>query len=364
MDCSEGLQRSIWRFDVTAINISSEQTADRANVLYKIYILLSVIIFFSVLNYSIPQRDFSDTDTYLYYIDYIYFFRDADWWHFEGLSKITMLALRFLTQDTLDAVSILRYVLILVFSLSMYYMYRSISWQGLAIAVALYAPLLGLVTIRATPAYILVALSAIAAMDGKWRSMPLLLSGFLFHVSTALAIPAIFLTLALSRYGVKNVKTRYIYATFLVCGLFYGVIGNFGAQSFLDFLGSFSYLAKYTVYIPEANSAAAASEAQSNMAVHYALMGGIVTLAMFLIYMARDDQGVDKLFIAISVFVYVSLFLLSSPVVSTRYSPFFILPALARIDISFRGGWTLASALGVLIFGTAIFLVNIDLIIL
>lgn len=151
MDCSEGLQRSIWSFDVTAINISSEQTADRANVLYKIYILLSVIIFFSVLNYSIPQRDFSDTDTYLYYIDYIYFFRGADWWHFEGLSKITMIALRFLTQDTLDAVSILRYVLILVFSLSMYYMYRSISWQGLAIAVALYAPLLGLVTIRATP---------------------------------------------------------------------------------------------------------------------------------------------------------------------------------------------------------------------
>lgn len=217
---------------MTAINISSEQTADRANVLYKIYILLSVIIFFSVLNYSIPQRDFSDTDTYLYYIDYIYFFRGADWWHFEGLSKITMIALRFLTQDTLDAVSILRYVLILVFSLSMYYMYRSISWQGLAIAVALYAPLLGLVTIRATPAYILAALSAIAAMDGKWRSIPLLLSGFLFHVSTALAIPAIFLTLALSRYGVKNVKTRYIYATFLVCGLFYGVIGSFGAQSF------------------------------------------------------------------------------------------------------------------------------------
>ncbi|WP_184017492.1 EpsG family protein [Sphingobium boeckii] len=329
----------------------------------KIYLLTAATVLFVCLNLIKSQRDFSDTDTYLFYIDSIYFFRTSDWWRFESLSKALMIVFRDLTADSEKAVYFLRYLLIYAFPFSIYYVYRKSSWRALAIAMALYGPLLGLITIRATPAYILAAIAAISAIEGRWRSIPILLAGFLFHVSTALAVPAILVTLAFKKFGLVNIKSRYIFATFFILTSLYAVLGSLGIQSAVDFIGSFSYLSKYTVYIPEANSANVAEESGS-VVIHYVFMGATVGLGLFLIYMANENQGVDKIFIAISLFLYVILFLLSSPVVSLRYSPFFVIPALARIDFSFKGGWSYFTGFLIFILSLIVFSINVNLAIL
>lgn len=336
------------------------QSINRDHVI-KIYILAAVTVLFVYLNATVAQRDFSDTDTYLFYVDSIYFFREPDWWRFEALSKIFMLVIRDLARDTVYSVYIYRYILIFVFPFSIYYIYKKSSWQVVVIALALYGPLLGLITMRATPAYILAALAAVSAMEGKWRSIAYLLAGFLFHVSTALAVPATLLVLALSKYGIRTVRSRYIYGGFLIFSLIYLIIAAAGVQYFLDFIGSFSYLAKYSSYIPGANETAqAAAAAAESKLVHYIFMGAVVSLGLFLIFMARDDQGAEKLFIAFALVVYAILFFASSPVVSLRYSPFFILPALARIDISFRGGLGTVSSVAIAVGSALVFALSLQ----
>ena len=336
------------------------QSVDSDSVI-KIYVLAAITILFVYLNATVAQADFSDTDTYLFYVDSIYFFREPDWWKFEALSKIFMLVMRELARDTVYSVYIYRYILILLFPFSLYYIYRRSSWQILVIALALYGPLLGLITMRATPAYILAALAAISAIEGKWRSIAYVLAGFLFHVSAALAAPATLLVLALSKYGVRSVKSRYIYGGFLIFSLLYLIVAAAGVQYFLDFIGSFSYLSKYSSYIPSANETAqAAAAAAESKLIHYVFMGAVISLSLFLILKAREDQGVEKLFIAFSMVVYVILFFASSPVVSLRYSPFFILPALARIDISFRGGLNTVSSVAIVIGSAIVFALSLQ----
>lgn len=302
----------------------------------KIYILATISCIFIYLNSTVDQRDFSDTDTYLYYIDNIYFFRESDWWTFETLSKALMISLRALARDTELSIFIYRYILIIFFPFFIYYVYRRSSWQAMLVALALYGPLLGLITMRATPAYILAALAAVSAIDGRWRSIAYLLGGFLFHVSTALAIPASIAVLAMKKYGFKNIKTRYIIMSFILLGIVSLFVAGFGVQYFLNFVGSFSYLAKYTTYVPDADEAASMA-AEGPKIVHYIFAVAVVGLSIFLIYRAKEDQGAEKMFVAFSLVIYLALFSLFSPVVSLRYSPFYILPALSRIDISFRG---------------------------
>ena len=337
----------------------ARQGVDRDNII-KIYVLAVIAILFVYLNTTVAQSDFSDTDTYLFYVDSIYFFREPDWWKFEALSKIFMLVMRDLAQDTVYSVYIYRYILIFLFPFSIFYLYRKASWQALVIALALYGPLLGLITMRATPAYVLAAVAAVAAIEGKWRSIAYILAGFLFHVSTALAVPATLLVLALNKYGIKSVKSRYIYGGFLIFSLIYAVIASAGVQYFLDFIGSFAYLAKYSSYIPGANETAQVVAESDSKIIHYVFMGAVVSLGAFLIFKAREDQGLEKLFIAFSLVIYVILFFASSPVVSLRYSPFFILPVLARIDISFRGGLGGISSIAIAVGSAIVFVLSLQ----
>lgn len=328
----------------------------------KTYLLIAMTALFVFVNLTVAQTDIADTSTYLYYIDSIYFFREPDWWRFESLSKLAMIAVRDMTGNTERTIYLLRYVLIFSFSIAMYYLFRRSSWKALAVALALTGTLLGLVTLRATPAYILAAIAAMAAMRGQWRAIPYVLAGSLFHVSAILAAPAIVATLLLRKYDVRRVKPRYIIgAAVLMAGL-YGALGSSITQFTIDFIGSFTYLQKYTAYIPEAKAASVAV-AGSSMVTHYTLLAATVLLGLFLILVSREDQGVEKLFIAISLFIYVVLFFLFDPVASSRYAPFFTLPALALIDIPLRKGWSQLAGVLIAILGSALFFIGLDYVI-
>jgi hypothetical protein len=320
----------------------------------KTAILFVILIIFLYLNATVGQRNFSDTDTYLFYIDSIYFFPESGWWNFEALSKALMVGLREMAQDTEYSIYLYRYLLILIFPFSIYYIYRYSSWQALLVSLALYGPLLGLITMRATPAYIFATLAAVSALEGKKRSVGYLLAGFLFHVSTALAVPAVLAALALKKYGVVTIRTSYIFASFILLFVFYGVIANAGVEFFINLFKSFSYLAKYTAYVPGTEDTRAI-QAEAPKLAHYIFAVAVVGLSLFLILKARADQGVEKLFIAFSLVLYLALFGLSSPVVSVRYSPFFILPALSWIDISIRSGFRSVTATMVVIGSVIVF---------
>jgi hypothetical protein len=341
------------------IHLSVNSTYDRS---IKVYILVAITALFAVLNIAVVQTDIADTSTYYYYIDSIYFFREPDWWRFEFLSKVGMIAIRDFTGSTEETVYLLRYVLIFSFAIAMYFLFRRSSWKALAVALALTAPLLGLVTIRATPAYIMAAMAAMAAMRGQWRTIAYVLAGSLFHVSTVLAAPAIIAALLLKKYDVRRVRPKYILGSAAIMLILYATLGIYITQIATDFIGSFSYLQKYVAYIPEVKAAAAVSSG-SSLVAHYTLLSATVMLGLFLILASKDDQGVEKLFIAISLFIYVVLFFLFDPIASSRYAPFFTLPALALVDIPLRKGWSQAAGALIAVLGGALFFLGVDYVI-
>lgn len=336
-----------------------ESSYDRS---VKAYLIFAMTILFVVINLTAKQTDIADTGTYYYYIDSIYFFREPDWWKFEALSKSLMIAIRVFTGNTEDAVYLLRYILIFFFAIAMHFLFRLSSWKALAVALALTGPLLGLVTMRATPAYIFTAVAAIAAMRGQWRSIAYVFAGSLFHVSAALAAPAIIAALLLKRHGIRRVQPRYIFGSAAAMLFLYTVVGIYITQFATDFIGSFSYLQKYAAYIPEVKAASAGAPG-SSMAAHYTLLAATVVLGLFLILVSREDQGVEKLFIAMSLFIYIILFFLFSPVASSRYAPFFTLPALALVDIPLRAGWGQAAGAAIALIGGALFFVGLGYVI-
>lgn len=319
---------------------------------FKVSLLFAIQLLFVYVNYFIPQVYFADTDTYLYYIDSIYYFREADWWIAEGLSKAVMIFLRGASSTTEQAIQFYRYILIALFSFSMYFTYKRSSWQTLIIALSLYAPLLGLITMRATPAYFLAVLAVNYAVQGRWIFIAFILGGFLFHVSTALAIPAAIIAFTLKKYNIVRIKPIYIFFFATSASAIIGFLSAFGGEFLVNIFSSFSYLSKYTVYVAGAGDVGSAV-AEGPKLVHYIFAGFIIILSTFMIMKSREDQGVQSAFIAVSLIVYIYLFMTASSVASLRYSAFFILPALSWSDGLFRGQLQSVTSIGVL-FGSLV----------
>lgn len=303
--------------------------------LYTIFYIVGFLLLY--INISVPQVDFADNESYLLYLDSLYYFGNWTWWDFEPATRALILSVRFFSGSTSDSVQIYRLLNTLLFLVSIYYFYRRGSWQSLAIAVALYGPLLALITLRATPAYFFATLGTLAALEGKWKSVIFVLIGFLFHVSALLSLPVVCVVLMLKRYGVKTISSRHIFVALSVFSFFIVLASSGASVRLLAIVNFFVGLEKYTAYLSAAELSGY-TDFRSNIKVgHYVFVGAIVGLGFLLIKKSAEDEGILKLFIAFSTVIYLAMFFIASPVVSFRYSPLFILPALSSVSVTFPG---------------------------
>jgi len=302
----------------------------------------AAIAFFVVMGIALLAIDimvaparFYDYDTYLLYLDSIYHFRQADWFLFEAATKAYLLALKGVFVTTVAAIEAAHYLLLVIFLLGFYLIFRHSAWEGAAVAAALFAPQLGLVTIRATPAYVICTLAALRAVQGRPWALRLALIGTLFHVSAFLALIPVLATRIISktRFARFNLNITTVFGVAALAG----AIGYLFAQQAFDFLvdlfNQIPYLSKYTAYavgLADPNAVVETAVREPTSANHYVFLVGISLLFIALVFFEKQ-RSLLKIFAAISYVLYLGLFFAFSPVPAFRFAPFFALPVLASV---------------------------------
>lgn len=313
-----------------------------------IFIVASVLLAFDL---SIAPERFYDYHAYLLYVDAIYHFPPPDWFVFEGLTKAYLLLLREIFGSTAAAVDAAHYLLLPIFLCGFTAIFKKASWEAAAIAAALFAPQLGLITIRATPAYILCSIAAMRAIDGKPWVLRLTLIATIFHVSAFLALIPIAAVKIQDRYKFKILefsKIKILFAAIIMSGTYF-----LFAQSVFDILltlfEQIPYLSKYSAYgvglaDPATSLDTGAEPVSSN---HYIFFVGVTLLFLATVIFEREKSRL-RLYAIASYVLYVSIFFAFSPVPAFRFVPFFAMPILAKL--TFRGGMTSLRGMAVLPF--------------
>lgn len=277
--------------------------------------------------------NFPDFDTYLLVSDTLAFQPLRDNLIFEPLSTGFILSLRYLTGNSLDGLIAAHWVLSAIFVIGFYKVMAASQqdWRAALVTVGLYGSLLAFVTVRATPAYLLVWLAAIYASQGRISSLLLALTAIGFHSSAALAIPAILVCYLQQKNRIfasfwrNNILIGSTVALIAVLfSLSYLVLVDY-LYTVINLLGPF--LGKYMVYVSAFEGNEGSSQATSDSAVFhlgYLIGASLLTIA----FIAAQGEGAKRLrsYVILSFFVFV--FLSASPVSAYRQSLFWTVPAI------------------------------------
>ena len=299
------------------------------------------VIFFlftsSVIFYFFTSAEsIADYDSYLGLIDKIFYFYDSSQIFFEPASTLLLYTARLITGDTVLAVTLARYftTFILMFSIFVIGKYKNVSTTSLVIIIAIFGPLLAFVTIRATPAYMLIAVSALDANNGRRRSIVWAFLALQFHVSAILSIPAIIFSLIQNRTNALSFIERSlngVVAFLAIVGLVIVFLGQSFSELLLQSVGQIGFLVKYIAYVgvlDQTNADLSTSENSSQ--IYHQAYFVISSLLFGFILNSKNTQCIKfRSFAIISFGIFV--FLQFSPVTAFRYSLFWVIPALLLI---------------------------------
>lgn len=337
---------------------------DRSAIAFLILAGISLLI----LDLIVEPSRFYDYDTYLIYLDDIFHFRQPDWFLFEGAAKAYLLLLREIFGTTRAAIEVAHYLLLLIFAPSFFLIFRRTTWEAAVVATALFAPQLGLVTIRATPAYIICTIAAIRCIEQRGWGIRLTLLATAFHVSAFLALIPILAIRIIAQTRLASYNLR-----FPVVVAFAGVFGLLAlvlAQGVFDFLTEIfqqiPYLEKYSAYavgLSDPNAVIDYTIQEETSANHYVFLAGAAVMFGALTICERE-RTLLKLFGAISFILYLAIFFAFSPIPAFRFAPFFALPILAMTRISERFDfWRRIARLPFLVVSAAVFTIQVALVI-
>jgi hypothetical protein len=271
---------------------------------------------------AIAPDAFADFLSYQYIVEEL---RSPDWSDlltFEPLSRLFLYFCSTLTNDSADVVSFAHYVnaLIYICAIIPIAIRYAAGWRNVILFGALYSPLLAFVTLRATPAYFLVAIAYFIRDRHPGKALAASIVAVGFHVSAALAVFPLILT-ANNRLGRAFVSpnTRWtdisiVFAAVLIY-IFLGGLSAYLPQvaAFLEGQGAF---AKFAVY------AALAGDMQSTMhRVYFVMTLGVVVL---LLISRGDFNRRDVRYMTLSFLTYAALTI--SPVVAFRESIYWMMP--------------------------------------
>lgn len=194
------------------------------------------------------------------------------------------------------------------------------SWRNVLLLGALYSPLLVFVTIRATPAYLLVATAYLIRDRQPRKALAAAVLAVGFHMSAALALVPLLLTSKNRTSRISRGRERHWLDVWIVVagGLLYVVVGGLtvNLSRLSGFLEGQSALAKYVAYVN------AVDEAHSVMHLVYFVM----TLGLMTVFLICRGQfcARDVRYMTLSFFIYSVLTV--SPVAAFRESIFWMMP--------------------------------------
>lgn len=304
----------------------------KTNISY--VILINFLFFASILFYSMVSAEkISDYDSYLVTIDRLYYFFEWRDVYFEPASTLLLYVVRALSASTENSVTLARYftTAVLLFFMAFFAAKRNVPIIGLIAVLAIYGPLLAYVTIRATPAYLLVALAALDSNIGRKRCLLWVVLATQFHISAALAIPPILINFIQNRTSIfdfieRSTKGIFIFIVVVAAGFFFA--GDSLNQLLYQAVSQIDFLLKYLTYVePLTGDTATAAEIASESAVYHQIYLGFCTLAFFAFLFSKDEKCVrfrTCVILGYTIFIFMQF----SPVTAFRYSIFWMVPGL------------------------------------
>lgn len=296
---------------------------------------LSVFFIVLIVRFSFSPDQFADFESYVQLSDQLYSTEISQWIWLEPASNFILFFFRDITGNSLNAANLAHWYLSVVFLIGFAILCKQhvVNWQGVVLALGIYGSLLAFVTVRGTPAYILVVFATIQARGGQLRSVLTCIVAMTFHVSAILAIPAIVGCLAQQRI---RICTRFFEQSF-VCYLMILLI--FLSSIFLQvhLMNSITWaigltggdIEKYLTYVNDIEPT------KSNSHLVY-----FVALSAFVLVSLKNK---NKDVIALRAYVIISYFIFSllgfAPVTAFRQSIFWTIPMLLLIPVSGFNNW-------------------------
>jgi EpsG family len=299
------------------------------NVSFNYWLAIAAIcvIIATVWGTTYPDR-FADFDTYVLYLDQLVHFPPDNWWYFESMSNLYLLTIHGVYRSVIPSIAIAHYVLGIMFIVFLIISFppRLSSWPSIVFLFCFLGPVLAFVTLRATPAYFLVAAGALRAMRRDPSAWIYIGTAFLFHASTLLAVPPMLLLYFQNHVpnALKGRKSLYIFIP--VMTLYFA--SSFLLPQFTDIIISTiqgtPYLAKYIAYTDEVLPASHVTSSN-----HYIFLVFVVLYTT--VFFARSRKEADPIMIYIipSVLIYSFMFTAFSPVAAFRQAPFFLIPMIS-----------------------------------
>ncbi len=284
-----------------------------------------------LFNLFITPDRFADYNQYLLITDGLVYFYSGSWIGFEAGSNLILLGLRQITGDTVTAVNFAHYLLGITYIYLYFLIAREeqVGWRGVLISFALYGSLLAFVTIRATPAYLLVAMAALRATQGRTSAIWLALAATLFHVSAVLTIPPILFGVAQNRFRSLAWIT---YSTRALAGVVAGAMLLFGllraafANAINAAIGAIPFLGKYVVYTAALDPLKDKGEGSSTSINH--LIYALIMSLLVLVAMIMPDERCRRLRGYFLTSYAIFLLLEFSPITAYRQSQFWAIPLM------------------------------------
>lgn len=307
----------------------------------------------------------ADYDAYAYFTDLYWSGFDRSWLTSEPFGWGTLLSLRALTGTTEEAIVFAHWLLgaFTCFSILALAIRYNLQWQGVMLSIAMFGPLLSMVTIRATPTYLMCVVSALTIRKNPTLGIILALSAALFHNTAFLSFFPILLIIIQDRFQWLNRKFRnkpalVISSTFIAL-LF--VLFRQSMFSILEQMISFlpGFAEKYIVYFSLGNSETPITAEPSIF--HNFFIGGVTLI--FALYLILGKEVQEK-YVAFAVASFAIFIMLSAnPVTSYRQSIFWIVPILLTFPWE-RLKPNFLAYLGIISFSLVVFAININGIIL
>lgn len=287
---------------------------------------LTVLVIAGIAIFTDPTR-YADLDAYIYYLDSLVHFPPSSWIYFEVFSNLYLLSAHWLTGSVMSAIVLAHYGLGIIFLALLptaFPPHRS-PWTSLLFMFAVLGPLLALVTMRATPAYFLIAIGVRHAIERRPSAWLLLIAASLFHISSLLAalpMALLYFESNLPRL-LRSDRSKKFYIITAVVILALGGILPQVSGSVTGIIQSIPVISKYEVYT-DTNS----SPTQIG---HYIFLVFITILTLAFLTVSNEKSRRLNIYVLSSFALYVMLFFSSSPVAAFRQAPFWIMPMIALL---------------------------------
>lgn len=298
-----------------------------------------------VTNIIISPERFFDFDAYLTLTDAAFFFPESNFLTFEVGSTLLLVGLRHMAGDTILSVTIAHFIIAILCLAFVWYLKRRglASWQAILFFFAMYGALLAFVTIRGTPAYLLVALAAMRANEGRNSALVLLGIAFLFHVSVVIAAPAVMFCWLQNRFQLFQITSRAlgvaVAAVVLYAALFI-LFGNFLTNLLLDIVYSVPFLSKYSVHTASFDPVTSTElQSRTDNLWHYIYAAAVTAFIAVFLFIKDERAQRFRGYVLVSFFIF--LFCQFSPAMAYRQSIYWMIPAIFIFP-----WWRIVSGLG------------------